>query len=266
MFWEGLDMLESDNGMVVDAELSLRVIELRRIENQFYLERDFNHDLWIESNEIRDAALACKRAYDDMMDSYAIRLLLKARRMAGRDYQRLYASVPLGCKGEPFCLDESSREWVEALPNLVAEMPKSFGGSYFKKSNLKIGIITDNFMYNYYKDAATFIELTPIDYKMQLATEGFDLVLYVSAWQGLGHYGEIPAPENFYYAGPDGVKTACEVLECAKQHGIPTVFQTIEDPPCYDRFLPIARCADVVFTSAEEMIDKYKVDLGHERV
>ena len=259
-------MLEFDNNAIDRTELSVREVELRRTENQFYLERDFNRDLWVESNGIRNVAEAHKRAYDEVMASFAVRLLFMIRRRLGKNYQRLWDPVPQGCKGEPFCIDESKQVWVSALPDLVNEMREDSRCSYFKTSGLKIGIVTDNFMYNYYKDAASLVELTPDGYADQIDSGDLDLVLYVSAWQGIGHYGEIPAPENYYYAGPEGVRLACEVLTYAKDAGVPTVFQTIEDPPSYEHFLPVARCADVVFTSAEEMIDRYRIDLGHDNV
>lgn len=107
---------------------------------------------------MRDVAIAYKTAYDNLMNSYDVRVLFKLRRILGKGYQRLWNPIPQGCKGEPFRVDESNSEWIEALSDLVNGMPHVSSCSYYKRADLKIGIITDNFMFDYYKDAATFVE------------------------------------------------------------------------------------------------------------
>lgn len=48
--------------------------------------------------------------------------------------------------------------------------------------------------------------------------------------------------------------------------GVPIVFWNKEDPPNFHLFVETAKEADFVFTTAEEMIPKYRQILGHKRV
>lgn len=153
------------------------------------------------------------------------------------------------------------------------QMPESNGSSYYKKAPLKVGVITDDFMYNYYRDALDLIYLTPDNFQEILDNQQLDFILYVTCW-----YGKEPTRDyRMGQAEPtsEGKKRGCacksiedaqNILNAARSLNIMTVFQTIEDPTNYTVFLEIARYADVVFTTAVESVDDYIRDLGHQDV
>lgn len=141
---------------------------------------------------------------------------------------------------------------------LIEGMADSNGCAYYDRADLRVGIITDEFMYNYYKDAVELVYLTPSNHDELLESGELDMVLYVSCWRGLA--GEEWLGDTIqHYLIP-------RILEHARSLGIPTVFQTIEDPTNFEKFLPIAQAADVVVTSMVEKVEDYKASVGHDRV
>lgn len=141
------------------------------------------------------------------------------------------------------------------LPELAARIPSSDGSAYYSRAPLRVGIITDEFMYNYYKDAVDTVALTPENYREELE-KGMDLLLYVSGWHGL--HGE--------WQGEESVKKIAEIFRKAGEMGIATAFQTIEDPSNYARYLPIAKEAKAIFTTDRDMLGHYRADTGNDRV
>lgn len=150
----------------------------------------------------------------------------------------------------------------DILQKVAKSLETSNGSRLYDKHNYTIAIITDEYMYNYYKDSfSSVLYLTPDNYSEELNTKKVDLVLYVSCWKGK----ESEEWRGIKYR--DKPKKAFEdIVAIAKSKGIPLVFQTIEDPSNYEQFLPLAKEFDYVFTSDSNMIEEYKKDLNHENV
>jgi spore maturation protein CgeB len=64
----------------------------------------------------------------------------------------------------------------------------------------------------------------------------------------------------------DGLERVAEAKALADKVGIPFCYWTIEDPNSYAFTIHQARLADYVFTSDGALIQRYRRDLGHERV
>ncbi len=64
--------------------------------------------------------------------------------------------------------------------------------------------------------------------------------------------------------GRDKRKTGVfqELLNWCRKNDVPTVFWNKEDPPHFERFSPIAKLFDYVFTSDANMVERYKADYG----
>ena len=148
----------------------------------------------------------------------------------------------------------------------IESIQDSNGSSFYKKTKLKIGIITDDFMWNYYAGSAELFYVSPENYREIVDVNKIDFLLYVTCWRGLGYFGNEAIPKKAHYYGDKGVDRAFEILEYARKEHVPVVFQSIEDPPSYDRYLPLAKLADVVFTTAEEKIPCYINDTGNNNV
>lgn len=153
--------------------------------------------------------------------------------------------------------------YIRALLSAMAkQIPSSNGSHHFEKIPATVAIICDEFMYNFYKDVFTkVIYLKPTGYAEILDSEHIDALWYVTGWRGL---------ENdewrgiTHAAGPHGA--FLDIRRIAAEKGIPFVFQSDEDPPNFEHFLPIAAEADVIFTSDSDSIPTYRERLGHDRV
>ncbi|MCW4466137.1 glycosyltransferase [Glutamicibacter sp. MNS18] len=125
---------------------------------------------------------------------------------------------------------------------------------WYTPFNLRIGIIADEFLFKSFASTAHFIPLTPTNFRQQAA--GLDLVLVTSTWRGL-------AGEWVGAAQANGVSRKLieqELIPYFRDQAVPVAFYSKEDPPNYQAFLGLAKLCDFVFTSATEMIEKYRQD------
>ena len=150
---------------------------------------------------------------------------------------------------------KASRNFNDKTDGLTEAIPDFSGSSYYKKSDIKAGIISDEYVYHYYKDSLDWIIITPENYVQAL--EECSFLLYVSCWRGIS---------DFVWRPEGSIENACNVMRYANSRNITTVFHTIEDPSDYDRFLPVAKEAGFVFTSCVEKIENYIADTGNKNV
>lgn len=126
---------------------------------------------------------------------------------------------------------------------------ESNGSAIFKKSNLNIGIISDLFLYNSFKDVCN---LHYISSENKGIDKNLDFIIIATTWKGI---------DNSWtgFANPYSTKRELlfQLIEEFKLANIPVVFYSKEDPVNYDIFKDIASVCDVIFTSAEEMIPNY---------
>lgn len=129
----------------------------------------------------------------------------------------------------------------------------------FKKLDINVGVICDEFLYYSLKDTANFVYI-PFSENMEV-DENLDVLLVVTSWRGLDHSWD-------YVANPNGRvrKALLDLIRLYRESGITTVFYSKEDPVSYDQYLSIAMECDHIFTSASEMIEKYKKDTGNQSV
>ena len=134
-------------------------------------------------------------------------------------------------------------------------------GRYYKRFAARIGIVCDAILYEALSPAADFEYLPPTDdFQGRLAE--IDLLLVASTWSGV-HDDEW---EGLGRIGEPIRKRLLEIIDTCNRKGIPTVFYSKEDPPNYTVFLEFAKACKHVFTSAAEMVPRYREDCGHERV
>lgn len=152
----------------------------------------------------------------------------------------------------------STEERIQTLLENAAKLPKFSGQRWDNRRKVRIGIIADTFLYESLEPAAEFIPLTPSNYEEEL--ERVDLLLVVSTWRGLDGEWHGAAMKS----SPKRKLIESKLIPLAKEMGIPVAFYSKEDPPNYDRFISLAKKADVVFTSAIEKIDDYRDDLDRD--
>lgn len=150
-------------------------------------------------------------------------------------------------------------EFSQRLDEMLAEadsLPSISHQRWDKRRNVRIGIIADRFLYESLRVAADFVPLTPENLDEEIPT--LDLLLVVSAWRGLeGEWN------GFGGENSEGRRLFSEkAAPLARSLDIPIVFYSKEDPPNFAKFLGLAKEADFIFTSAEEMVPKYQEAVG----
>lgn len=150
----------------------------------------------------------------------------------------------------------------ELLCCLAETLPDSNGSQYHEKINMQVGIITDIYMYNFYKDVFQGLHyLTPENYLDIIENKNLDAILYTSCWKGIDE--EEWRGVKFRQRPQSALD---EIIKLAQAKNIQLIFQSIEDPSNFEYFLPIAKKFDHIFTSDTNCIRKYKEECGHERV
>lgn len=146
------------------------------------------------------------------------------------------------------------RSTFESLLKLAEEIPGSNGSQYYKPIELRVGIVTDEFMLNYYRNIFSELTyLTPENFKQELESKPIDLFLFVTCWSGVSQdewrgitYRE--KPKN----------ALANILDHCRANQIPTVFQSIEDPSNFDHFLPVASRFDHILTTDSDCVASYR--------
>lgn len=126
------------------------------------------------------------------------------------------------------------------------------------QKEIKVAAIMDRFTLECFRPECQLTELTPEGWKQEMEAAQPDLLFVESAWEGkdgLWHGKINHCSEELY-----------ELTEYCHEKNIPVVFWNKEDPVFTDTFIPAAKRADAVFTTDLECVEKYKTELGHDRV
>lgn len=124
---------------------------------------------------------------------------------------------------------------------------------------IRVASILDTFSESAFSYEWTNVPLTKSAWRDEL--DGCDLLFVESAWSGNSDEW------RYCLTGPSAPRQeVIDLVEYARKRGIPSVFWNKEDPPHFADFLRTAALFDVVLTTDESCVEKYKAELGHERV
>ncbi|WP_130860477.1 glycosyltransferase [Gracilibacillus phocaeensis] len=150
--------------------------------------------------------------------------------------------------------------YLSTIKPLIDQIPESNGSRFYKKLDINIGIVADEFLYNSFDGVANFHYITRENYKEY--ADKMDIFLLVTTWKGLdmGWKG-LGNPKIRKHR-----RDMFNILSYYQSKGIKTIFYSKEDPVNYDIFLELAQKCDYVFTTAEEMVPNYKRDCNSDKV
>ncbi len=131
-----------------------------------------------------------------------------------------------------------------------------------KGSPYKIGVIFDEFTFDCFKNEAQYVVLHPENFREQIEQEKPDFILVESAWNGNGGLWK----DMVSYMERQETQPLATLLSFCKARGIKTVFWNKEDPVNFECFITAAKLFDVVFTTDNDIVPKYKELVGHENV
>ncbi|TDS85868.1 glycosyltransferase involved in cell wall biosynthesis [Nesterenkonia aurantiaca] len=158
----------------------------------------------------------------------------------------------------PLAAPLAARSTQDALAlsrTAAAQLPATEPGISRPKLDLRIGIICDRFLFDTYSGAATLIPITPENWQNHL--DDVDLLLVAATWRGHdGRAWDYTAAE-----APERRRLLIDtIIPAYRAAGAPPVYYGKEDPPDYRQFLDVARACDHIFTTAAEVLSKYRRD------
>jgi len=124
--------------------------------------------------------------------------------------------------------------------------------------NLRVATILDDFSFKCWLLSCNVTQITPHDFTIFFNTSKPTLLIVESAWFGVN--------SSWFKKVFNTSFEIIQVLNLAKEKGIPSIFLSKEDPIHFDRFLLTASLFDYIFTTDINCIPKYKHALGHSRV
>lgn len=160
----------------------------------------------------------------------------------------------------PHMVQEFGRnDLYETLKHKLEAMPESNGTRFYHKFTGKIGVVVDAHLFESLAGLGNFVCLTPDDLSQ---LDQIDLLLVTSVVNGINDVWEgIADVENISKR-----KALTDLIAAYQQLGVPTVFYSLSSAETYDAYITFAKQTDVVFTIAEELMEDFKRDCGHQRV
>ena len=125
-----------------------------------------------------------------------------------------------------------------------------------------VAAVLDTFSEYCLRYEAALVLLTPRNWREEMDRSKPALLFVESAWLGNDGAWHRLIADNWKLAD----NPLQDLLSYCRSHGIPSVFWNKEDPPSFDTFIDAAKGFDVVLTTDEDCIAKYKTVCGHERV
>lgn len=127
------------------------------------------------------------------------------------------------------------------------------------RRSLRVGTILDSFTDLAFGYEWHQIQLTPGNWRVEVSD--LNLLFVESAWHGNSDAWQYQLTGS---SAPSESLTA--LVSACQEVGIPTVFWNKEDPFHFHDFIDTAKIFDWVFTTEADLVDRYKKELGHDRV
>ncbi len=160
--------------------------------------------------------------------------------------------------------DMASRK--KALEKILIRYDIPFGddgGVMFKTEcrelkKLRVAAVMDAFTLGNFKTECDLFEVSADNWRAELEEFKPDLFFLESAWEG--------KDKSWYKKVANGSKELYDLTSYCHEKNIPVIFWNKEDPVYTDVFMSAASCADYVFTTDFDCIERYKRTLGHNNV
>ncbi|QSG00562.1 glycosyl transferase family 2 [Bacillus paralicheniformis] len=153
-----------------------------------------------------------------------------------------------------FLKKNHKKGYYEEIQEQIKQLPDSNGSKYYKKLDLEVGIIADEFLFKSLEDAAGFHYINYENYRN--FGDKIDVFVLATAWRGLdGSWKGLGNPKIKKIR--DRISS---IIEFYRSKDIPIVFYSKEDPVNYEFYIDLAQQADHIFTTCQEVLDDYRRD------
>lgn len=127
--------------------------------------------------------------------------------------------------------------------------------------DIHVAVIADEFTAQAFAYEWDTTSPTPDSWRQDFEQRKPDFLFVESAWEANNKSW------LYHFVGPTAPRPAViEITTYCRENGIPTVFWNKEDPPHFEDFLRTASLFDYVYTTDGNLIESYRVRLGHDRV
>ncbi len=146
---------------------------------------------------------------------------------------------------------------VEAasVPPMLADVAVA---ERLRTRRLRVAAIMDEFTHLSFEPECELHQLTPKNWRTELAHAHPDMLFVESAWRGVDNTWT-----NTVHLFDEHLRG---IVDWCHERAVPTVFWNKEDPAHYTTFLTTASHFDYVFTTDMDCVPLYKEALGHDRV
>jgi spore maturation protein CgeB len=127
---------------------------------------------------------------------------------------------------------------------------------------LKVAAILDEFTNACLQPELDIVSFKTDNWKETLKANIPDVLFIESAWHGNMGSWQYRIAKYQKNMGDE----LLDLLEWARDNGVPSIFWNKEDPPNFDRFIDKAKLFDYIFTSDENCIPLYKKNIQHQRI
>lgn len=211
---------------------------------------------------LRDKVFRTARFYDGAYRALVgSRIMSVMRKLFGPDDDSLllHAELPDSLSShEDFQQNPFTQSVFEQLMAESDGLSRS-NGSLIKRADIQLGLVSDEFAYLNYRDYVNVNLVNMGNVEAVVASGVMDALLCTSCWYGLASTPD-GVTTLMDFDGDEGVDNLRMIVQRAQEASIPVLFQSFEDPPSYDRFLPVAQASNVIFTTAVECIVDYERD------
>ena len=152
-----------------------------------------------------------------------------------------------------------SAKFLSEVEDKLDEMPTSNGSRYYDPLKVRIAIIADAYIYDHCKDSATFIYVTPNNYKDYVGQ--IDVFLLTNAQSGLaGEWTDLANPKS------TNRSVLAEMISDYRGAGAKIVYCATKEHPDSKILIGVAKSCDYIFTTTTEKVATYKSQCNTDQV
>lgn len=178
---------------------------------------------------------------------------------------KIGASKVIAKEEKTISIDRSKRVKVDIknkLPQIEFEYIKQFWLN--KKSKIRLITILDEISDLSWSQEFKLYPINKNSFKNQISNSNSNAMFIESCWKGnQGTWEFAFTSPGLKHKNAQDLLTA---LDTARDRNLPILFWNKEDPMHYEKFLPIAKKCDIIFTTDINKVEHYKKDLNHENV
>lgn len=161
--------------------------------------------------------------------------------------------------------NETVRKYID-IKNSFTHISYDYGRNLWPKKakNIRFISVLDEISETSWSEEFKLFRLVKKNFIEQIEVSTANGLFIESCWKG--NQGEW----EYAFTSPglkhQNAQNLLKSLDTAKEKRLPILFWNKEDPMHYEKFLPIAKKCDIIFTTDSNKLDSYKEDLGHNNV